>query len=117
MRLDDNAIAANGVGHNYVDEEADHMADDTNIDDMSAADAETDAIADANGTATVDATHVTETDTEHAVPAVDPEDHDIHEDAHVDHDDADGADMSEMQRLLDEEEVQFRSIKRGDVVE
>src|SRR5258708_31396102 len=26
-------------------------------------------------------------------------------------------DMSEMQRLLDEEEVQFRSIKRGDVVE
>jgi small subunit ribosomal protein S1 len=117
MRLDDNAIAANGVGHNYGDEEADHMADDTNIDDMSATDAETDAIADANGAAAVEAPHVTETDTEHAVPAVDPEDHDIHEDVHVDHDDADGADMSEMQRLLDEEEVQFRSIKRGDVVE
>ncbi len=57
------------------------MADDTNIDDMSATDAETGAIADANGAAAVEATHVTETDTEHAVPAVDPEEHDIHEES------------------------------------
>ncbi|HKV83709.1 MAG TPA: S1 RNA-binding domain-containing protein, partial [Ktedonobacterales bacterium] len=32
-------------------------------------------------------------------------------------DNGDMPDMSEMQRLLDEQEVQFRSIKRGDVVE
>ena len=43
-----------------------------------------------------------------------------HEDAGSMHDfgeNGDMPDMSEMQRLLDEQEVQFRSIKRGDVVE
>ena len=52
---------------------------------------------------------------DHAVPAVDLEDHDI-QDFHDDSD-SDETDMSAMARLLDEQETQFKSIKRGDVVE
>ncbi|HEU5348697.1 MAG TPA: S1 RNA-binding domain-containing protein [Ktedonobacterales bacterium] len=65
--------------------------------------------------------HAADTEAVHAAPAVDEQDHavpavDLQE--HNGHDDdADEADMSEMQRLLDEQDVQFRSIKRGDVVE
>ncbi|HEX5159419.1 MAG TPA: S1 RNA-binding domain-containing protein [Ktedonobacterales bacterium] len=87
------------------------MADDTNIDD------EMDTVASTSAPA---ATSETETETDHAVPAVDPEEHDMrdqHDSMRDDADDADGADMSEMARLLDEQDVQFKSIKRGDVVE
>ncbi|HEY1389298.1 MAG TPA: S1 RNA-binding domain-containing protein [Ktedonobacterales bacterium] len=90
------------------------MADDTNIDGMASASAPA---------ATGESETETETETDHAVPAVDPEEHDMRDsmrdDADVadDADDADGADMSEMARLLDEQDVQFKSIKRGDVVE
>ncbi|HEX5439619.1 MAG TPA: S1 RNA-binding domain-containing protein [Ktedonobacterales bacterium] len=90
------------------------MADDTNIDAMASASAPA-------------ATSEMETETDHAVPAIDPEEHDMRDqrdsmrdDANADEadaDDADGADMSEMARLLDEQDVQFKSIKRGDVVE
>ncbi|HEX5548938.1 MAG TPA: S1 RNA-binding domain-containing protein [Ktedonobacterales bacterium] len=84
------------------------MADDTNTDAM----ASTSAPA-----ATSESETVTETETDHAVPAVDPEEHDMRDSMRDDADDADGADMSEMARLLDEQDVQFKSIKRGDVVE
>jgi small subunit ribosomal protein S1 len=84
------------------------MADDTNIDEMASASA---------STATSESETVTETETDHAVPAVDPEEHDMRDSMRDDADDADGADMSEMARLLDEQDVQFKSIKRGDVVE
>ena len=84
------------------------MADDTNIDGM-------DTVASASAPAAT-----SESETDHAVPAVDPEEHDMsdqHDSMRDDADDADGADMSEMARLLDEQDVQFKSIKRGDVVE
>ena len=89
------------------------MADDTNIDD------EMDTVASTSAPAATSETE-TETETDHAVPAVDPEEHDMrdqHDSMRDDADDADGADMSEMARLLDEQDVQFKSIKRGDVVE
>ncbi len=84
------------------------MADDTNTDAMASASAPA---------ATSESETVTETETDHAVPAVDPEEHDMRDSMRDDADDADGADMSEMARLLDEQDVQFKSIKRGDVVE
>ncbi|HEY7341662.1 MAG TPA: S1 RNA-binding domain-containing protein [Ktedonobacterales bacterium] len=86
------------------------MADDTNIDGM-------DTVASTSAPA---ATSESESETDHAVPAVDPEEHDMSDQddsLRDDADDADGADMSEMARLLDEQDVQFKSIKRGDVVE
>jgi small subunit ribosomal protein S1 len=97
MRPEDNAMAPTTIGHNNRYEEADPMADNINIDEME--------------TATTETAHAAESETDHAVAAIDPEEHDIHDD------DADGADMSEMARLLDEQDVQFKSIKRGDVVE
>jgi small subunit ribosomal protein S1 len=106
MRPNDNATAPATIGHNNGYEEAETMADDTNIDGM-------DTMASAPAPAA-------ESETDHAVPAVDPEEHDLRDtmrDLHDDADDADGADMSEMARLLDEQDVQFKSIKRGDVVE
>ena len=75
------------------------MADDTNIDEMD--------------TKTTETARAAESEMDHAVAAIDTEEHAVHDDA----DDADGADMSEMARLLDEQDVQFKSIKRGDVVE
>src|SRR5690349_8058029 len=111
MRPDDNATAPATIGHNNGYEEADIMADDTNIDGM-------DTLASASApAATSESETVTETETDHAVPAVDPEEHDMRDSMRDDADDADGADMSEMARLLDEQDVQFKSIKRGDVVE
>lgn len=99
MRPDDNATAPTTIGHNNRYEEADLMADDTNIDEMD--------------TKTTETAQAAESEMDHAVAAIDTEEHDVHDDA----DDADGADMSEMARLLDEQDVQFKSIKRGDVVE
>ncbi|HET8905579.1 MAG TPA: S1 RNA-binding domain-containing protein [Ktedonobacterales bacterium] len=102
------------------------MADNTNtnIDEMNATGAEEDtgemhAAADAEPeNVGVEHAELEHAELEHAVPAVD--EHDMQDD-HVNHvhddDDADGADMSEMARLLDEQDVQFKSIKRGDVVE
>ena len=86
------------------------MADDTNIDDGM------DTMASTSAPAATSETE-TESETDHAVPAVDPEEHDMRDSLRDDADDADGADMSEMARLLDEQDVQFKSIKRGDVVE
>jgi small subunit ribosomal protein S1 len=114
MRPDDNATTPATIGQNNGYEEAEIMADDTNIDDGMDTMASTSAPA---------ATSESESETDHAVPAVDPEEHDMRDqhdsmrDDADDADDADGADMSEMARLLDEQDVQFKSIKRGDVVE
>lgn len=95
------------------------MADDTNIDD--GMDTMASASAPAATSESETATEIEiEIETDHAVPAVDPEEHDLrdqHDSMRDDADDADGADMSEMARLLDEQDVQFKSIKRGDVVE
>src|SRR6185437_13674391 len=112
MRLDDNATAPTTIGQNNGYEEAETMADDTNIDGM-------DTVASTSAPA-AESVMETETEMDHAVPAVDPEEHDLrdqHDSMRDDADDADGADMSEMARLLDEQDVQFKSIKRGDVVE
>ncbi len=125
---------------------ADHMADNSNNDKTAAIEAQADTEADletqeatevaqetqstaeqatteaakAEAEADTDATTnhtadpVTDLEMDHAVPAVDQDDHDIQiqDDA-----DSDETDMSAMARLLDEQETQFRSIKRGDVVE
>ena len=125
---------------------ADHMADNSNDDKTAAIEAQADTEADletqeatevaqetqstaeqatteaakAEAEADTDATTnhtadpVTNLEMDHAVPAVDQDDHDIQiqDDA-----DSDETDMSAMARLLDEQETQFRSIKRGDVVE
>src|SRR6478752_4079410 len=105
MRPDDNATAPATIGHNNGYEEADIMADDTNIDGM-------DTLASASAPAATGESETeteTETETDHAVPAVDPEEHDMrdqHDSMRDDADDADGADMSEMARLLDEQDVQ-----------
>ncbi|HEU4783285.1 MAG TPA: S1 RNA-binding domain-containing protein [Ktedonobacterales bacterium] len=93
------------------------MADDTTIDGTGAmASTSAPAATSESETQTVTET-ATETETDHAVPAVDPEEHDMRDSMRDDADDAEGADMSEMARLLDEQDVQFKSIKRGDVVE
>jgi small subunit ribosomal protein S1 len=112
MRPDDNATTPATIGQNNGYEEAEIMADDTNIDD------EMDTVASTSAPAATSETETeTGTETDHAVPAVDPEEHDMRDSMRDDADDADGADMSEMARLLDEQDVQFKSIKRGDVVE
>ncbi|HEX6540705.1 MAG TPA: 30S ribosomal protein S1 [Ktedonobacterales bacterium] len=110
MRSDDNAIAPNAVGQNNVYEEAERMAHETDTDEMGTAAAETEQAAQ-----NADVAAGTEHEGDHAVAAVAAEDHDIHEHDHDE--DADGGDMSAMARLLDEQEAQFKSIKRGDVVE
>ena len=77
--------------------------------------AEAEAEADTDATTNHTADPVTDLEMDHAVPAVDQDDHDIQ--IQDDTDDSDETDMSAMARLLDEQETQFRSIKRGDVVE
>ena len=75
---------------------------------------EAEAEADTDATTNHTADPVTDLEMDHAVPAVDQDDHDIQI---QDDTDSDETDMSAMARLLDEQETQFRSIKRGDVVE